>query len=84
MGQYHNQKLSTSKTTTTDSPAQPTLVSVVKSTPMRFKIQDSVYNQKSTWNTSIVEAEFQKYALDLISSKGTDIIWFWKVGNSYD
>lgn len=83
MGQYRNRKSSTSRTTTV-SPVQPAVVSVVKSTPTRFKIQDSVHSQKSTRNAFTVEAEFQMYALGPRSSDGTDILRFWEVGDPYD
>ena len=79
MHQYHNQKSSTSKVATTHSPAQPALVSKAKPTPTQFKVQDSVYNKKSTHNESSVEAKFQKYASGSISSEETSILQFWEV-----
>ena len=45
---------------------------------MRFKVQDSVYNQKNN-NVFTVKAKFQKYVSDLISSVDTNILRFWEM-----
>jgi hypothetical protein len=84
MRKYRNKtpKPSSSKTTTTDPPVQPAPVPVVRSTfkpaPTRFRIQDSVFNKK-THNEFTVEAEFQKYISDSMSSEESSILWFWEV-----
>ncbi len=78
---YYNQKLSTSEVSMTDPlpPTQPAPVSGIKPAPTQFKVQDSVYNKKSTHCEFSVESEFQKYTLGLISSKETSILRFWEV-----
>ena len=78
---YHNQKLSMSEVSTTDPLplAQPALVSGIKPAPTWFKVQDSIYNKKSTHREFSVESEFQKYTLGSISSEETSILRFWEV-----
>jgi hypothetical protein len=79
MRRYRNQKESTSEVETTDPPARPAPVSGVKPAPTRFKVQDSVYNKKSTHNEFSVEVEFQKYISGSMSSEETSILRFWEV-----
>jgi len=81
MWRYRNQKLSTSEVLMTDPlpPTQPAPVSGIKPAPTRFKVQDSVYNKKSTHREFSVESEFQKYTLGSISSEETSILRFWEV-----
>lgn len=79
MCQYHSQESSMSEATITDSSIQPALVSMAQQAPTWSKVQDSVYNKRSTCNTFTVEAEFQKYVLGLILSEDTNILWFWEV-----
>jgi hypothetical protein len=69
-----------SKVATTDSPAQPALVSKFKPVPTWFMVKDSVYNKrKSTYNKSSIEAEFQRYKSSLLLSEETSILQFWEV-----
>jgi hypothetical protein len=78
MHRYHKEKSLTSEDMTA-SPVRPAPSSVVKRAPTRFKVQDSVYKKRSTHNMPSVDAEFQKYVSDLISSEETDILSFWQV-----
>src|SRR5258707_143789 len=66
MQRYRNQKSSMSEVSTTDPlpPIQPAPVSGIKPAPTQFKVQDSVYNKKSTHYEFSVESEFQKYTLE--------------------
>src|SRR5258707_15414511 len=77
---YYNQKLSTSEVSMTDPLplTQPAPVSGIKPAPTQFKVQDSVYNKKSTHREFSVESEFQKYTLGSILSE-TSILQFWEV-----
>ena len=79
MRRYRNQKSSTSEAAMANTPAQPAPVSWAKPAPTRFKVQDSVYNKKSTPGEFSVEAEFQKYIAGSISSEETSILQFWEV-----
>src|SRR5258707_11462710 len=81
MRRYHNQKSSTSEVSMTDPlpSAQPAPVSGIKPAPTRFKVQDSIYNKKSTHCEFSVEYEFQKYTSGSISSEETSILRFWEV-----
>ncbi len=54
--------------------AQPAPVSGIKPAPTWFKVQDSVYNKKSTYHEFSIESEFQKYTSGSISSKETSIL----------
>ncbi len=78
MWQYCNQKSSTSEVSMTDPlpPTQPAPVSGIKPAPTRLKVQDSIYNKKSTHHEFSVESEFQKYTLGSILSKETSILQF--------
>lgn len=78
MHQYRDKKSSMSKVATPDPPPLPAPVSGLKPVPTRFKVQDSVYNKKSTQEFS-VDAEFQKYISGSISSEQTSILRFWEV-----
>ena len=63
----------------TDPPAQPAPVSGAKPAPMRFKVQDSVYNKKSTHDELSVEVEFKRYVSGSTTSEETGILRFWEV-----
>ena len=76
---YYNQKSSIFEAAITDPSVQPAPVSRVKPAQTQFKVQDPVYNQKSTNNKFSVEVKFQKYILDSTSSKETNILQFWEV-----
>lgn len=81
MRRYRDQKSSTSKGAMTDPappPALPAPVSGVRPAPTRFKVQDSVFDKKSTHSEFSVEAEFQKYTSGSSLPK-TDILQFWEV-----
>jgi hypothetical protein len=76
MRQYRKPNPSKPEATTT---APPLRRNVPELAPTRFKIQDSVYKNRSARETGSVEAEFQKYVSDSTTSEETSILRFWEV-----
>lgn len=75
MHQYRSQKPSTATATLSPSRVKPP----IHVYPMRFAIENSVYERKKSSRESSVESEFRKYALADVSDEKTDILRFWEV-----
>ena len=67
-------------TMVSDTLAQPPPIATVKSHSMWFRTRHSELDETLPLpQAPDVETEFQKYAMGEVSSKDTDILWFWEV-----
>ena len=79
MHKYQEMVLLMAAMSPTMAAVQPAPAAQDEACPMQFKIQCPAFEEKSSQQVLGVEAKFQKYTLSDVSSKDTDILWFWEV-----